>query len=101
MPNFAGEIGFMKLKQISTDRWNKDNTPLVRHPFADITEYRPELLSRVSGVMKIRESWPVLNAPVHAREKSLNFFAFRQQQMGNWPINCCDALGLPISAPSF
>ena len=36
-----------------------------------------------------------------AREKSLNFFAFRQQQMGNWPINCCDALGLPISAPSF
>ena len=37
----------------------------------------------------------------HAREKSLNFFAFRQQQMGNWPINCCDALGLPISAASF
>ena len=36
-----------------------------------------------------------------AREKSLNFFAFEQQQMGNWPINCCDALGSPISAGSF
>jgi hypothetical protein len=28
----------------------------------------------------------------------LNFFAFRQQQMGNWSIICCDDLGLPISA---
>ena len=36
----------------------------------------------------------------HTREKSLNFFAFRQKQMGNWPINCCDDLGLPISAGS-
>jgi|SRR5580704_4684352 hypothetical protein len=43
---------------------------------------------------------PCTHTPTHAREKSLNFFAFEQQQMGNWPINCCDALGLPISARS-
>ena len=36
-----------------------------------------------------------------AREKSLTFFAFEQQQMGNWPTNCCNDLGLPISAGSF
>ena len=41
------------------------------------------------------------HTPTPAREKSLNFFAFEQQQMGNWPINCCDDLGLPISARSF
>ena len=39
-------------------------------------------------------------SPTPAREKSLNFFAFEQQQMGNWPTNCCDDLGLPISARS-
>jgi hypothetical protein len=39
--------------------------------------------------------------PTPAREKSLNFFAFEQQQMGNWPINCCDGLGLPISGQKF
>ena len=45
--------------------------------------------------------FPDTHAPTPAREKSLNFFAFEQQQMGNWPINCCDDLGLPISAGSF
>ena len=40
-----------------------------------------------------------LHKHAHAREKSLNFFAFKQQQMGNWPINCCDDLGLPIKLP--
>ena len=30
------------------------------------------------------------HTPTRAREQSLNFFAFEQQQMGNWPINCCD-----------
>ena len=38
---------------------------------------------------------PLPDTHTPAREKSLNFFAFRQQQMGDWPINCCDALGLP------
>ena len=41
------------------------------------------------------------HTPTPAREKSLNFFAFEQQQMGNWPINCCDDLGLPFSARNF
>ena len=49
----------------------------------------------------LRPPLPDTHTPTHAREKSLNFFAFRQQQMGNWPINCCDALGLPISARNF
>src|ERR1700733_11065154 len=31
---------------------------------------------------------PDTHTPTPAREKSLNFFAFEQQQMGNWPINC-------------
>ena len=41
---------------------------------------------------------PCTYTPRRAREKSLNFFAFEQQQMGNWSINCCDGLGLPISS---
>ena len=44
---------------------------------------------------------PDTHTPTRAREKSLNFFAFEQQQMGNWPINCCDDLGLPINAKKF
>ena len=56
---------------------------------------------RRDGADATRPPLPDTHTPVHAREKSLNFFAFKQQQMGNWPINCCDDLGLPISARNF
>ena len=41
---------------------------------------------------------------VHARARAreiIELFAFRQPKMGNWPIICCDAVGLPINARSF
>ena len=38
----------------------------------------------------------------HARAREIiELFRFEQQQMGNWPINCCDDLGMPSSARSF
>jgi hypothetical protein len=54
---------------------------------------------RASGI-ESRPSLPDTHTPTPAREKSLTFFAFEQQQMGNWPTNCCNDLGLPISARS-
>ena len=44
---------------------------------------------------------PLTHMRPRAREKSLNFFAVGQQQVGNWPISCCDGLGLPSSSGSF
>jgi hypothetical protein len=44
---------------------------------------------------------PLLHTYAHARAREImTFFAFEQQQMGNWPINCCNDLGLPIRARS-
>ena len=54
-------------------------------------------------IMTVGPGTPVYGTKTKSRDSAAapRAFAFEQQQMGNWPINCCDDLGLAISARNF